>query len=164
MPTSSSPQRDIPGVPDRGFQPSTHAFGRLALQVPSDKQPTPRAMSLVAQSILTPPEAQGGAVGSAEVRSPPPWFRMMTPEERRVPTNRQLVGRWTRRLDVSQERAMLLELNPVKEDSAEWPCDRDLGCLPTPHQFVLHSQSPAAQHRNRPPRWPVARNSETAGI
>lgn len=132
MPTASAHREGPLQGGDRGFQPSTHAFGRMALQVPPPVQiPRPGDkqtwMGMVAASILTPREGgKGGAAGSS-----PPWFRVMTPEERRVPANRQLGRRWTRSLDLEQERETLAQLNPVKEDSASWPCDRD-GCVCPP--------------------------------
>ena len=127
MPTASSPQREAILSLDehaRGFPSVTHNFGRLALQVPPKPGVAKRLatrMGLVADSILTPREANGGDKGDV------PWFRAETPPEHRVPLVRQHSLRWMRNLDVQQERESLTQLNPMKQQAASWPCDRDVG-------------------------------------
>ena len=124
MLTTSSPRRDSTVNPERGFASQSHNFGRMALQFPEfplARSPRRGRMgSVVAANILTPRKASGRGENDEHSR----WFLTMTPEERRVPNNRQQLFRWMRTLNVDRERGMLKQLNPVKQEAASWPCDR----------------------------------------
>ena len=90
-----------------------HANGRLALDTLSPSQRT-------AAAILTP------RAGTEPPDADEPWFRAETPEHFRVPVNDRYAGmRYTRSLDLEQQRETLAASQPLRQEAAAWPCDKD---------------------------------------